>query len=353
MDEGAITITMSLALAAALSLSSSAALPSCSWNSPGVDPFMGDVPAAVDRYTDIPPAVRAKLKQRMTVRQYDEIAAIRRDSITGQRKYNSDIRDMHFGQGRVCSTVSRKGWSDTMVERGLVYCEGEHCIIVPTVCRNVSRITRLPPDRADADPAGPRMAGPGGGPGAAPGADGAAGPGGTDGESRIASATPSAEGGELMFDAPSAGTASGMPSAGGPTSQALSALAGTPDLVAGGTDGVFSSQPIVMTPGAGVADGGGSGIGGGGGGAPFGGGGVSSGPIGGVGGLGGGFGQPVSTLPIGGGFGGGFGGGITPPGTPIITPGVTPPIPEPGTWALLMAGLAALAALAKRRAFKR
>jgi hypothetical protein len=30
---------------------------------------------------------------------------------------------------------------------GLVYCEQEHCLIVPTVCRNVSRVTRtgVPP----------------------------------------------------------------------------------------------------------------------------------------------------------------------------------------------------------------
>lgn len=134
---------MSLALVAALALTAPGAAASCSWDKPGMDPFMGNVPAAVDRYTDIPEAVRERLKARMRVRNYDEIATIRRDSISGRERYDAEIRDMHFGQGRVCRTITRAKWTPEMVERGLVYCESEHCIIVPTVCRNVSRITRL------------------------------------------------------------------------------------------------------------------------------------------------------------------------------------------------------------------
>jgi hypothetical protein len=104
---------------------------------------MGDVVAAVDRYKDIPAETRAKLKARMAKRDYDEIALIQRDSITGLAQYGSDIRDMHFGQGSVCRTVTRSKWTAAMQERGLVYCEDGQCILVPTVCRNVSRITRL------------------------------------------------------------------------------------------------------------------------------------------------------------------------------------------------------------------
>ena len=122
-------------------------VPICSWDRPGANPFMGDVVAAVDRYTDIPEPVRARLKARMETRQYDEVAAIRRDTVTGKRKYAPEIRDMHFGQGTVCRTVTRSKWADDTVERGLVYCERGHCIIVPTVCRNVSRIKRLGGER--------------------------------------------------------------------------------------------------------------------------------------------------------------------------------------------------------------
>ena len=116
----------------------------CSWDRPGVDPFMGDVVAAVDRYQDIAPDVRARLQARMAKREYDDVVSIRRDSITGRAKarYGSTIRDMHFGTAKICHSVSRAAWSEQMQERGLVYCESGHCILVPTVCRNVSRIAR-------------------------------------------------------------------------------------------------------------------------------------------------------------------------------------------------------------------
>jgi hypothetical protein len=133
---------MSLVLAAALA-ASAGSLPVCSWDRPGHNPFMGDTVAAVDRYADIPAPVRAALKRRMAARQYDEVATIRRDSIEGRYSYG-DLRDMHFGQGQVCRTVTRDKWAPGAVERGLVYCESEHCLIVPTVCRNVSRVTRAP-----------------------------------------------------------------------------------------------------------------------------------------------------------------------------------------------------------------
>ena len=89
----------------------------CSWNRPGADPFMGDVVAAVDRYPDIAPQVREQLKAR--------------------------ISDRHFGPGRVCRNVTRAGWSEQRQERGLVYCVQGQCILVPTICRNVSSI--MPP----------------------------------------------------------------------------------------------------------------------------------------------------------------------------------------------------------------
>jgi hypothetical protein len=143
---------MSLTLAVALAATT--ALPSCSWDRPGHNPFMGDVVAAVERYTDIPAQTRQRLKRRMAARAYDEIVTIGRDAITGRALYDSAIRDMHFGQGQVCATVTRSRWQAGMQERGLVYCEDSHCILVPTVCRNVSRIQRLAPAGAVAPAAG-------------------------------------------------------------------------------------------------------------------------------------------------------------------------------------------------------
>ena len=149
---------MSLALAAVAALSASTtlppSLPACSWNRPGHNPFTGDVVAAVDRYADIPAPVRQRLKARMASRSYDEIVSIRRDSIVGQARYRPEIRDMHFGSGQVCGTVDRVQWAPQAQERGLVYCEAGHCILVPTVCRNVSRIRRDEPERAASSAAG-------------------------------------------------------------------------------------------------------------------------------------------------------------------------------------------------------
>lgn len=124
-------------------------LPSCSWDRPGADPYMGSVEAAVDRYRDIPMDVRDRLKAKMRVRAYDDIATITRDKILGKRSY-SNLRDMHFGNGRICREVTRTKWLPEALERGLVYCEGEHCLIIPTVCRNVSRVT---PDTLDIETA--------------------------------------------------------------------------------------------------------------------------------------------------------------------------------------------------------
>jgi hypothetical protein len=171
---GALAATCLLALAKVeKALPATVSAPSCRWDRPGHAPFMGDVVKAVDFYRDIPPDVRARLQARMAKRDYDDLVSIRRDSITGKAKYGSTIRDMHFGDGRVCRSVTREAWTASMQERGLVYCEGGQCILVPTVCRNVSRITRaeVSPDHAEApaagivggvgpDDAGPSFAGP-------------------------------------------------------------------------------------------------------------------------------------------------------------------------------------------------
>lgn len=122
----------------------------CSWDHPGLHPFMGNVVNAIDRYKDIPAPIRARLKERMEERSFDEFVSIEKDGIVGQRRYEPGITEMHFGNGKICRTVTRTKWTPAMRERGLVYCEQNHCILVPTVCRNVSRIRRV---AAEAPPA--------------------------------------------------------------------------------------------------------------------------------------------------------------------------------------------------------
>jgi hypothetical protein len=262
----------------------------CSWNRPGVNPFTGDVVAAVDRYTDIPVEVRERLKSRMAKREYDDMVTIRRDGISGRNGYDygQGIRDMHFGPGKVCRTVSRKAWSSKTVERGLVYCESGQCILVPTVCRNVSRITRRgvsdgnvgggtpgqgPSDGSFASGAGPQVASAGG-------------------PSGGASSTGLPAIGEFAPPGAGNGTSSTATSAGG-----------------GGADGPAAG-------GGGTTVGSGPGL---------------PGVVYGPGTSGGGVVGPVAGT-------GGTGGEV----------GVSP-IPEPQTWALMVGGLLALAIAARRR----
>lgn len=335
---------MSIALAA--TLAASMTLPTCSWDRPGANPFMGDVVAAVDRYTDIPEPVRARLKARMEKRQYDEIAAIRRDAVTGKRKYAPEIRDMHFGQGTVCSTVTRTKWADDTVERGLVYCESGHCVIVPTVCRNVSRIKRLDSERVAAVGDEPLLApgqlatGPGSGNGFHGGGTGGGMPAGGDAPLLA------------LNTAPGGGAAGG----GNPGGASFQSLSGAPSLTVPSMEIGGSSMPLSSSPQGNIGDGG---IPGGGG---SGTGGLVTGPVG-----GGNPGSPGS---------GGDGSGASPPagtsGNPNGVPAPPPPpslghigptrplsvnelppivsgVPEPGTWAFFLLGLAGLALAARRR----
>ena len=128
------------------------ALAQCSWDRPGRNAFSGDVVAAIDRYSDIPTPVRVRLKERMQAREYDDMVDIRRDSINGKFEYAGAIRDMHFGKDRVCRQVTRSKWTDKTHERGLVYCESEHCILVPT------RVPERQPHRSQAGAGGGQRA---------------------------------------------------------------------------------------------------------------------------------------------------------------------------------------------------
>lgn len=136
-----MTILLALTLAAAIQ-------PTCSWDRPGQNPYTGGTAAAIDRYTDIPAAARSTLKRRMAEGQSDDQVTITRDAISGRNRYGAQIRDMHFGGASVCGTVTRTKWAADRVEPAAVYCVGEHCVLVPKICGNVSRITRAGPAAA-------------------------------------------------------------------------------------------------------------------------------------------------------------------------------------------------------------
>lgn len=142
-----LTTTALLLTSSAVSLSTPAvagatrnADAACAWDHPGRDPFIGDLTQALDHYRDIPADARKQLKLRMASHDYDDVVVITRDSIEGRQSYGSRITGMHFGAGRVCGSVTRDRWDVQHREAGLVYCAGQHCVLVPSVCRNLSRI---------------------------------------------------------------------------------------------------------------------------------------------------------------------------------------------------------------------
>lgn len=306
---------MSLVMTALLAAAGAGStLPHCSWDRPGVNPFMGNVVAAVDRYPDIPAATRAKLKARMAQRQYDEIVDIKRDTITGRYDYSAEIRDMHFGAGSVCRTVTRTRWTPATLERGLVYCEDGQCILVPTVCRNVSRITRgerkpvamaQAPETPQAEDTTPLLFDP-------PAAGAGDTPAGDPGSFARTSALPtSTAAGESLIGGPGTAFSSGGTSAPIVSSPGLITL---PQPVSGGLTGP-TNPPVdaPVNPPATTPD------------APS---------------------TPTPGTPP-----------VNPPVNPPVMPPIAPPplqpavpaVPEPGTYALFALGLAALVALRRRQ----
>jgi hypothetical protein len=273
-------------------------LPFCSWDRPGHAAFHGDVVAAVDDYPDIAPEVRRRLQARMALRAYDDLVSIRRDRIEGRRRYDPAIRDMHFGAGRVCREVGRSRWTDTMEERGLVYCDSGVCILVPTVCRNVSRIDIAPGAGPEAPLAfAPPAAG-------LPPEDGRRGPLGLPG-----SGDDPADPWEPLDFNPAAGPALPMPVDRAEATGLVPPMAAPFPMGGSGLPFPvpFEALPPVLGPG----------------------------PL------------PVGALPGGPSGVAPDGVGTVPPA--LLLPAPLPPVPEPGTWALLLGGGLAVGLAVRRR----
>lgn len=125
------------------SVIATAAAGGCSWAHPGANPYRGDPPAALADFA-MPEDTRRQLRTLMAAHRYTDVVTITRDGIVGQQRY-ADLREMHSGHGQLChGNVDRSAWSATHEERGLVYCVGETCVVIPIVCNNVSLLSRKP-----------------------------------------------------------------------------------------------------------------------------------------------------------------------------------------------------------------
>jgi hypothetical protein len=111
----------------------------CSWDNPGINPYTGTVVEAVSHY-NLNKEAKEEILLKLSHHSFDDSVIIDKDSIEGSKSY-TNVREMHFGANKICHSVSRTKWKGRQ-ERGLVYCSGDQCIIIPSVCGNVSRVDR-------------------------------------------------------------------------------------------------------------------------------------------------------------------------------------------------------------------
>ncbi len=128
----------------AAALIASAAAVGCTWDHPGANPYRGptvqSVKAAVARY-GLPAETQQLLIEKVRRLDLNATVVITRDGIESHDGVATNLRDMHYGKGRVCNgEVLRTKWTAQHAETALVYCARGECIAIPTICGNVSRI---------------------------------------------------------------------------------------------------------------------------------------------------------------------------------------------------------------------
>jgi hypothetical protein len=115
----------------------------CDWNSPGSNPQTGDKAASIENYKDIPPAIRAILKEKIEKKKYDDVATISRNAIRGGNDY-TNARDMHWGNNRMCKgEVVRSRWSEKQTHGAMIFTYAGYTIAIASVCGNVFRLDQV------------------------------------------------------------------------------------------------------------------------------------------------------------------------------------------------------------------
>jgi len=134
-----------MALLAALALST-ALVPSgsCEWHRGKPAAETGDLGAQVERLADLPSVHREALARKVRALQFDDVAVIARDGITGRQAYEATLRDMKLGR-QACGAVARSSWAEDDTERALVFCEQADCVLVTTQGRHLARVKPLDP----------------------------------------------------------------------------------------------------------------------------------------------------------------------------------------------------------------
>lgn len=119
----------------------------CDWSNPGHEPYRQHGTEHIERALDsylFEKKLRDDLVWRIKSMQPDAVVFIRSDGIYSAYGTASNLRDMHSKRGICRGPVDRSAWKPEHSESALVYCSEGHCVAVPVVCGNISRIDYSP-----------------------------------------------------------------------------------------------------------------------------------------------------------------------------------------------------------------
>lgn len=119
-------------------------LQTCEWSHPGSNRSLVDPVVAVARL-EMPAPTRAVLVEKMRRHQFDDVVRIDWASIrseNGADQYEAVIRNMNFGSGSICKTMTRNTWKADHVESAIVYLVDGRAFGFASVCGNLFEITR-------------------------------------------------------------------------------------------------------------------------------------------------------------------------------------------------------------------
>jgi len=121
-------------------------LDNCDWNKPGFNPYTGSVVQAIESYSDIDNESKAILIKAVKENKYDRVLISKTGIFSlSENEYTPEITGMHFGKNHRCNKIDRTQWNNWHFEPAKVYESPGATIVIPDVCNNVSRITRIPP----------------------------------------------------------------------------------------------------------------------------------------------------------------------------------------------------------------
>lgn len=115
------------------------ALTACNWDNPGHDPYTNTVSAALSQFS-IPAAHKNVIEAQIKAGANTGMVFITKDGLVSPDRNLSTFMMMTFGKNKMCYGVERTRWADSHYEPAKLYCSGDYCVMIPTVCGNITQV---------------------------------------------------------------------------------------------------------------------------------------------------------------------------------------------------------------------